>query len=219
MISFLSILAVGFFLGMRHATDPDHVVAVTTIVSNQRNSLRASLIGAFWGVGHTVTIFIEDSHSHFSRCQTLVRGFAHPIQCLLQISGHTEAFGIQDGEIVLALRIALLCRETQPFRGLRVVRGHSSALEIHLRQIAFTGRVVLIGGLAKPFDSLRIVFANAVASEVCQARLNLPALMPPTRLSKLAWNRSLDSPDRPPSRSARMGRACPYARRTHAGRW
>jgi high-affinity nickel permease len=58
MISFLSILAVGFFLGMRHATDPDHVIAVTTIVTNQRNSLRAALIGAFWGVGHTVTIFV-----------------------------------------------------------------------------------------------------------------------------------------------------------------
>jgi high-affinity nickel permease len=58
MIGFLSILAVGFFLGMRHATDPDHVIAVTTIVSNQRNSMRAALIGAFWGVGHTVTIFL-----------------------------------------------------------------------------------------------------------------------------------------------------------------
>jgi ABC-type nickel/cobalt efflux system permease component RcnA len=58
MISFLSILAVGFFLGMRHATDPDHVIAVTTIVSNQRNSTRAALIGAFWGFGHTLTIFV-----------------------------------------------------------------------------------------------------------------------------------------------------------------
>jgi ABC-type nickel/cobalt efflux system permease component RcnA len=58
MISFLSILAVGFFLGMRHATDPDHVIAVTTIVSNQRNRMRAALIGAFWGVGHTLTIFL-----------------------------------------------------------------------------------------------------------------------------------------------------------------
>jgi len=58
MIGFLSILAVGFFLGMRHATDPDHVIAVTTIVSNQRNSMRAALIGAFWGVGHTLTIFV-----------------------------------------------------------------------------------------------------------------------------------------------------------------
>ncbi len=58
MISFLSILAVGFFLGMRHATDPDHVIAVTTIVSNQPKRARAALIGAFWGVGHTVTIFV-----------------------------------------------------------------------------------------------------------------------------------------------------------------
>jgi high-affinity nickel permease len=58
VISLFSILAVGFFLGMRHATDPDHVVAVTTIVSNQRNSMRAALIGAFWGVGHTLTIFV-----------------------------------------------------------------------------------------------------------------------------------------------------------------
>ena len=58
MIGLLSILAVGFFLGMRHATDPDHVIAVTTIVSNQRNSMRAALIGAFWGLGHTFTIFV-----------------------------------------------------------------------------------------------------------------------------------------------------------------
>jgi high-affinity nickel-transport protein len=58
MIALLSILAVGFFLGMRHATDPDHVIAVTTIVSNQRDKVRAALIGAFWGVGHTVTIFV-----------------------------------------------------------------------------------------------------------------------------------------------------------------
>jgi high-affinity nickel permease len=58
MIGLLSILAVGFFLGMRHATDPDHVIAVTTIVSNQRNSMRAALIGAFWGLGHTLTIFV-----------------------------------------------------------------------------------------------------------------------------------------------------------------
>ncbi len=58
MIGFLSILAFGFFLGMRHATDPDHVIAVTTIVSNQRNTARAALIGAFWGIGHTVTILV-----------------------------------------------------------------------------------------------------------------------------------------------------------------
>jgi len=58
MGSFLSIIAVGFFLGMRHATDPDHVIAVTTIVTRQRKLTRAALTGAFWGVGHTLTIFV-----------------------------------------------------------------------------------------------------------------------------------------------------------------
>jgi ABC-type nickel/cobalt efflux system permease component RcnA len=58
MISFLSIIAVGFFLGMRHATDPDHVIAVTTIVSRQKKTSRAALTGIFWGVGHTLTILM-----------------------------------------------------------------------------------------------------------------------------------------------------------------
>ncbi len=58
MISFLSIIAIGFFLGMRHATDPDHVIAVTTIVSRQNKIGRAALTGLFWGVGHTLTIFV-----------------------------------------------------------------------------------------------------------------------------------------------------------------
>lgn len=58
MIGFFSILAVGFFLGMRHATDPDHVIAVSTIVSRQPKLSKAALIGAFWGLGHTVTIFV-----------------------------------------------------------------------------------------------------------------------------------------------------------------
>src|SRR6478736_627694 len=58
MASFLSIIAVGFFLGMRHATDPDHVIAITTIVTRQRQLTRAALTGAFWGIGHTLTIFV-----------------------------------------------------------------------------------------------------------------------------------------------------------------
>jgi high-affinity nickel-transport protein len=56
--SLLAILALGFFLGMRHATDPDHVIAVTTIVTRQRSTRSAAVIGAAWGVGHTLTILI-----------------------------------------------------------------------------------------------------------------------------------------------------------------
>src|SRR5215470_17654296 len=58
MVSLLSVIALGFFLGMRHATDPDHVIAVSTIVSRQANVRRAALVGTFWGIGHTLTIFV-----------------------------------------------------------------------------------------------------------------------------------------------------------------
>jgi hypothetical protein len=56
MNGFLAILSLGFFLGMRHATDPDHVIAVSTIVARQRSTSGAAAIGAVWGVGHTLTI-------------------------------------------------------------------------------------------------------------------------------------------------------------------
>ena len=55
-ISLVGVLALGFFLGMRHATDADHVVAVSTIVSRERRIGSAALIGALWGAGHTITI-------------------------------------------------------------------------------------------------------------------------------------------------------------------
>ena len=56
MNSGLAILAIGFFLGMRHATDPDHVIAVSTIVSRERSIAKAASIGILWGLGHTLTI-------------------------------------------------------------------------------------------------------------------------------------------------------------------
>lgn len=58
MLNLLLTFVTSLLLGMRHATDPDHVVAVTTIVSRERSILKSSRIGALWGVGHTVTILV-----------------------------------------------------------------------------------------------------------------------------------------------------------------
>ena len=51
-------IALGFVLGMKHALDADHVVAVSTIVSKNRNIIGSTIVGAFWGVGHTITLFV-----------------------------------------------------------------------------------------------------------------------------------------------------------------
>jgi len=54
----LAVLGLGLFLGLKHATDADHVVAVTTFVSQESSLLRSCWIGAFWGVGHTLSLSI-----------------------------------------------------------------------------------------------------------------------------------------------------------------
>jgi high-affinity nickel-transport protein len=52
----LSAVALGFLLGLQHATDPDHVVAVATIVSRERRFRQGALTGALWGAGHMTTL-------------------------------------------------------------------------------------------------------------------------------------------------------------------
>src|SRR5205807_6220060 len=54
-------VGLGLVLGIRHSTDPDHVVAVSTIVSRQRSVGQGAMIGAVWGIGHTLTIFAVGS--------------------------------------------------------------------------------------------------------------------------------------------------------------
>ena len=51
-------LALGFVLGLRHALDPDHVAAVSTFVSEEKNLWRSSLVGVFWGMGHTAALLV-----------------------------------------------------------------------------------------------------------------------------------------------------------------
>ncbi len=51
-------LVLGFLLGLRHATDADHVVAVSTIVSEYRNAWRGLWVGASWGLGHTTPLIV-----------------------------------------------------------------------------------------------------------------------------------------------------------------
>src|SRR6516165_8395477 len=56
--SLLAIVALGFAMGMRHACDADHVVAVSTIVARHRRVGVAALVGAVWGIGHAITILV-----------------------------------------------------------------------------------------------------------------------------------------------------------------
>lgn len=53
-----ALMGLGLGFGLKHATEVDHVVAVSTIVSEHRNVLRSALVGALWGAGHTASLVI-----------------------------------------------------------------------------------------------------------------------------------------------------------------
>jgi ABC-type nickel/cobalt efflux system permease component RcnA len=54
----LALLGLGLVFGLKHATEVDHVVAVSTIVSQHRNVFRSALVGGLWGVGHTISLLV-----------------------------------------------------------------------------------------------------------------------------------------------------------------
>ena len=56
--SVLGTLALGFALGLKHALDTDHLVAISTIVGRQKSVWKSSLVGAVWGLGHTTSLFV-----------------------------------------------------------------------------------------------------------------------------------------------------------------
>lgn len=57
-LSILAVLSIGLVFGLKHATEVDHVVAVSTIVSRHKNVFHSALVGALWGAGHTVSLLI-----------------------------------------------------------------------------------------------------------------------------------------------------------------
>ncbi len=88
--SFAAILGLGLLLGMKHALDADHVVAVSTIVTENRELWRSSLIGAFWGLGHTLTLLLVGIAILFFKLaipEELALGFEFAVGAMLVLLG------------------------------------------------------------------------------------------------------------------------------------
>lgn len=56
--STVAVLSLGFFLGLKHATEADHLAAVSTIVTERKSLWSSAFIGGLWGLGHTISLFL-----------------------------------------------------------------------------------------------------------------------------------------------------------------
>ncbi|MYL30011.1 urease accessory protein UreH [Halobacillus halophilus] len=57
-MSLLAVLGLGLALGIKHALEPDHVIAVSTSAAKSRKVLQSAMTGIYWGIGHTLTMFV-----------------------------------------------------------------------------------------------------------------------------------------------------------------
>lgn len=57
----LTLLGVGFLLGLRHALDTDHLAAVSTVLAERPSLLASGAVGLWWGIGHTLTLLLVGS--------------------------------------------------------------------------------------------------------------------------------------------------------------
>ena len=55
-VGFVASAGLGSLLGMRHALEPDHLAAVSTLITGERSSAKAAWLGTCWGLGHTLTL-------------------------------------------------------------------------------------------------------------------------------------------------------------------
>lgn len=166
-------LAIAFLLGLRHASDPDHLVAVTSLVAADKGDTRsAARLGAYWGIGHALTLLAIGIP---------LIAFKSSVPAWLE-SGAEKAIGVVIA--ALALRVTYkwargdyragrhshppddahrhLRRGERPAHGHRAVRSPRQALAIGmLHGLAGTGAVVLLLLAALP-SQLEAALALAV---------------------------------------------------------
>jgi len=58
LVDLVTSSSLGSLLGMRHALEPDHLAAVSTLVSHERGGARAAFLGVCWGLGHTLSLLL-----------------------------------------------------------------------------------------------------------------------------------------------------------------
>lgn len=117
MPTLLSAILLGFLLGMRHATDADHVIAVSTIVGRERRIGVAAIIGALWGMGHTATVGLVGA-------MVILFGVTIP-------AGVAQGLEFGVGLMLIGLGIATLVRWMRADRNIYTAVGPSPSMTLH----------------------------------------------------------------------------------------
>jgi high-affinity nickel-transport protein len=160
-VTLLAVLALGFVLGLRHATDADHVMAVTTLVSRERSPRAAIALGALWGLGHSLTLLVVGG-------TIVVFGLVVPPRLGLSM------------EFSVAVMLIVLGTLNLTGAGERLRQGTSHA-HTHAKDDSDTWTATALGVLRRGSRSVLIGVVHGLAGSAAVALLVL------TTLDKASW--------------------------------
>src|ERR1700722_15603451 len=169
--SFLGIVALGLFLGMRHSTDPDHVVAVSTIASRERSVGQGALIGMLWGVGHTLTIFLVGS-------AIILFGLVIPPRVGLSLEFSVAVMLIVLGVLNLTGTLAWLNKRFAPVNGNQASEAANSGVAGNVAE-GRLDRLISRYGAYQAFRPLVIGLVHGLAGSAAVALLVLSTIRSP----------------------------------------
>ena len=142
VLELLTSSGLGSLLGMRHALEPDHLAAVSTLVTGERNSVKAALLGACWGLGHTFALIVVGTVLVLLRAEMSVR-----------IADAFE-FGVALMLIGLGLRAIYLAARQGPagpshvhHHGHTVHVHHGAPAHIHIGTWTLARRPLIVGAV------------------------------------------------------------------------
>ena len=134
--------ALGSLLGMRHALEPDHLTAVSTLVTGERSRIRAAMLGASWGLGHTLSLVIVGASLIVLRAEMPAR-----VADLFELFVAIMLVGLGIRAIVIAVRQGPIGPTHTHHHG-PVVHSHAGATpHVHLGHWTLARRPLLVGAV------------------------------------------------------------------------
>jgi hypothetical protein len=142
LLELMTSSGLGSLLGIRHALEPDHLAAVSTLVSNERDGRRAALLGVCWGIGHTTSLVLVGAALVFARAK-MPSGIADAFEFAVAVM--LVALGLR--AIYLAARQGPLGPTRVHHHGRRMHQHAGSAAHLHLGRWTLARRPLIVGAV------------------------------------------------------------------------
>jgi ABC-type nickel/cobalt efflux system permease component RcnA len=142
LLELLSSSSLGSLLGMRHALEPDHLAAVSTLVTGERSGYKAALLGACWGFGHTIALVVVGAALVLLRAEMPAR-----VSDLFEFLVALMLVGLGVRAVYQASRQGLDGPVRSHHHGRLVHAHHSGAAHVHIGAWTLARRPLLIGAV------------------------------------------------------------------------